>query len=567
MSEGECKLFRRLSVFSGGFALEAVEAVCRPAAELGIDALDGVSSLVDKSLLYQRELSGGDVRFGMLETIQEYAAEQLAKSGEAEEMRRRQAAYFSELAENAEQRLAGPEKGVWLERLEREHGNFRTALRWATERGEEATVLRLAALASFWELRGYLSEGRHWLEAALAAADNTGGTDDLAGARARTLDHAGGVAYLQGDLAAARARLEESVTLWRLVDDKRGLAHALFSLSIVATQQGERDLARACAVESLELYRSLNDVWGVAMATNSLGQLALQEGDYVQARQFYAESLELWRQMPDKGAYMWVFRDLILMALLQGDEPLARSLYEEGLATYQSLDRRQDLNTALWSLARVAYLLGDCAQAEALFAQRLEGAREQGDREGVAWLTNQLGDVARRTGDDVTAEVRYREALVLFTQIGHRQGLAAVHHNLGYLAEHKGDEEAAASFFGQALRVFWELGHRWSTADALVGVAGVQAMRGAGGGVQAEVAARLLAAADAAHRAVDASGALVDPANRGEWERVLTSVRQQLPEPGFTRAWQQGTALTLQEAVEVAQGSLAQATPLQTASQ
>jgi predicted ATPase len=169
LDDGEQLLFARLAVFSGSRTLEAIEAICDAEGDLPVEAFDGISSLLDKSLLRQEEGPGGEPRFVMLETVHEYARERLQASGEAEEIKRLHAAYFLTLAEEAYPELRGPHQLEWLERLEAEHDNMRAALSWALERKEVEVALRMGgALCFFWSVRGYESEGRRWLEEALA---------------------------------------------------------------------------------------------------------------------------------------------------------------------------------------------------------------------------------------------------------------------------------------------------------------------------------------------------------------------------------------------------------------
>jgi predicted ATPase len=211
LDEGEKKLFGRLSVFAGGRTLEAIEAVCDAQGDLSssVDALDEVGSLVDKSLLRQEEGVGGEPRLVMLETIHEFAREKLEQSGEAQELRRLHAEYFLTLAEEGEPELKGPRQHEWLERLEAEHDNLRTAF-FSLLEGEDLELgLRLAgALRRFWHVRGYLDEGRRWLEQALAKDSWAS-----ASARAKALDAVGGLAHDQGDIHGAEAAAQEGLKL------------------------------------------------------------------------------------------------------------------------------------------------------------------------------------------------------------------------------------------------------------------------------------------------------------------------------------------------------------------
>ena len=218
LDTAEQKLFRRLAVFAGGRTLAAIAAVCNAEGDMAFDALDGVASLVDKSLLRKQDGVGGEPRFVLLETIHEYASEKLQESGETEELRLRHALYFLALAEEAEPELGGARRAVWLDRLEEEHDNLRAALAWSRSQvsGEDAarrlaTGLRLGgALLGFWDSRGHFTEGRAHLAPLLARSATSAPT----AARAKALITVGRLAWDQGDLTEARSLHEESLAIY-----------------------------------------------------------------------------------------------------------------------------------------------------------------------------------------------------------------------------------------------------------------------------------------------------------------------------------------------------------------
>jgi non-specific serine/threonine protein kinase len=208
LGEGEKVLFARLSVFAGGRTLEAIESICDAEDDLPVDVLDGLASLVDKSLLKQEEGVEGEPRFVMLETIHEFAREKLQESGEAGGIRRLHAEYFLALAEEADPAVEGAQQAVWVERLEEEHDNMRAALSWSLGQGQDAEqALRMgAALGEFWYLRGYFGEGRRWLEEALAKSGRA-----RTAARARALQRVSWLAFLQVDFNRAEEASEEGL--------------------------------------------------------------------------------------------------------------------------------------------------------------------------------------------------------------------------------------------------------------------------------------------------------------------------------------------------------------------
>ena len=244
LEEYEKTLFGRLSVFAGGRTLEAIETVCDPEGDL--DALEGIESLLEKSLLRQEEGPGGEPRYVMLEIVHEYAREKLEESGEAEEARRRHAEFFLGLAEETETEMRGPEQATWLDRLEAEHDNLRGALSWALERGGPELGLHLAvAFWWFWEARGYFDEGRRWLEQALAKGSRA------SSARAKALDGVGWLAFNLGDIDRAVAAAEEGLKLRAQVELEASAAASLLRiLGIAAEIRGDYERATVASLST-----------------------------------------------------------------------------------------------------------------------------------------------------------------------------------------------------------------------------------------------------------------------------------------------------------------------------
>jgi predicted ATPase len=351
LSEDEKRLFRRLSIFVGGCVLEAIEAVCDGTGDLKIDMLSGVASLVDKSLVRQGEQSYGDeAQFGMLETIREYGLERLATSGESEALQQRHAAFYLALAEEAEPELKGSGQAAWLERLEREHGNFRLALQWAKAEGKAELGLRLCgALARFWLVRSHFREARGWLEGFLALAETEGAS---ASVQAKALLGLGAITRTLGDYVTAGLCCERSLVLYRELDDKRGIANSLTGLANAVFEQDNNQRGVQLLEESLALRRELQDKWGIALSLNNLGTIAYKEGDYERARVFYEESLILRQELEDKQGLAISLNNLGALAYLQGDYERAKSLTAESLTTFQSLGDRAGTAHCLEGLAQ-----------------------------------------------------------------------------------------------------------------------------------------------------------------------------------------------------------------------
>ena len=393
LEEDEKTLFGRLSVFSGSRTLEAIEEICDPEGKL--DALEGVESLLEKSLLRQEEGVGGEPRFVMLETVHEYAREKLKESGEAEEIKRAHAEYFLALAEEAEPELKGPDQLEWLEKLEAEHDNLRAALSWSLEYGDAELGLRLAgALWSFWFVRGHLSEGQWWLEEALAKS----GAAASASSRARALTGAGRLLLEQGNTDRAKELLQESVALFRRLRDKGGLALAVDTMGIIALYHGELEWARRLLEESATLSRAAGSTWGLAKSINNLGIVAASQDDRDRAIALYKESLRIRRDLGDKRGIAMSLSNLTQYTQLDGDLERAEVMLEEVLRLRRELGDKSFIVNAFDGHGMVALERGDLERAAALLGESLWMCREMGYVVGMLSGLAGLASVAVATG-------------------------------------------------------------------------------------------------------------------------------------------------------------------------
>jgi predicted ATPase len=325
LTPSEQLLFAHLAVFVGGFTLEAAEAVCQ--LEGHPDVLEGVSSLLDKSLL-QRHCVDGEVRFSMLETIREYALEKLKESGEAEFIQTRHTAYFLAFAEAAETHLLGAEEGVWKQRLEHDHDNVRAVLERSltdpddTKPGDAEAGLQLAAAFwRFWHVCGHLSEGRSTLARVLA--QTSGNTPR----RAKALFGAGVLADVGSDHASARVHFLESLAVWQTLGDQQNVARLLNALGMNAWSQAHLSEAQTYFEQSLAICQELGDRHGLPARMN-LGLVAYSQGDYALARTFFEESLPYYREKDFLAAVANVLSNLGLVAQ-------AQERYEEAWTFYQ----------------------------------------------------------------------------------------------------------------------------------------------------------------------------------------------------------------------------------------
>jgi predicted ATPase len=364
LSAEEQILFRRLGVFVGGCTLEAAEAVCGVANDLTMAAVDGVASLLDQSLLRRREGVAGEPRFTMLETIREYALEQLATNGEAEALQRRHAEYFVALALEDERFGGYDERAiVWYARRAADIDNLRAALIWshfAPDRAE--TLLRLVtALFGFWDHQGAINEARTWIERALAQSHSASTF-----AQARLFHTAGHLAFQDGDYAHAITFQEQSLHLSQQLGDQFQIARSYHIIGMAMRNLGDLDRSQAAVEEALRLFREVGVAWGIAGALAALGDLAFDRGDYTRASALFQEGLTLGRQ---QGS--WVLVAVVLVALArvasaEGDYDRANSLLEESLDLHRKLGESTG-DLAHYEIGKTALLQGNWSRAAALF--------------------------------------------------------------------------------------------------------------------------------------------------------------------------------------------------------
>jgi predicted ATPase/DNA-binding XRE family transcriptional regulator len=379
----ERALFRRLSVFSGGFTLEAAEDVCAFGQIESEEVLELLARLTEQSLVTVRT-DAGRTRYGMLEPVRQYALERLEEGGESTAARERHAARFLALAERAQPHFLGPEYQTWSGRLDAEHDNLRGALRFASEDGDLCTGLRLVgALSLFWWMGGYLEEGRRWAEGFLSRPFDAGRAG-CESARAWALWAAGELAFVQGDLGPAAGRFEESLALYRRLGDDAGTVSVLAELGQVARSQGDHDRARALSEEGLALARRLGDPKAAAIALGTLGRLERHRGNLEGAITLYEESLALFRRLRHEWGSAFTLANLADAALGRGELERALALGQESLSIYEALGDRSGMALAMINLGDVAHERGEEERACDLYEEALDLYKELGNERGAA---------------------------------------------------------------------------------------------------------------------------------------------------------------------------------------
>jgi predicted ATPase/class 3 adenylate cyclase/DNA-binding CsgD family transcriptional regulator len=499
------RLFRRLSVFVGGCRLSAIEALCTSPGGESAPVLDILASLVDKSLLHRmKQQTGEEPRFAMLATIRAYGLERLEAVGELEAAREAHATYFLQLAEDAEQGMTGPQQAAWLEDLERELDNLRAAFQWFLDQAEEgkeagtARVLRLGgALYAFWFVRAHFSEGRDFLERALAR-----GGEVATAVRAKALYAAAQLHDTLGARDRAEALCKESRALYQELGDTKGVASCLHLLADIAWGRWNLAVARALGEESLLLFRTLGDQRSVAYLLYHLGGLAVEQGEYARGRALLTESLAINRELGDTR--------IIAVALIK-------------LALSYRLSE------------------GTLAQAHPLLDESLALSREVGDQVSIANCLHLSGMLALDEGHAASARLLIEQALTLFQETQQQDGIALALCALAAVATAEGDAARSQELYEECLGATRESGDRWTIGPGLEGLAAVVAAHGS-----SVWAAHLWGAAEALREAI---GIPLPPVERASYDRAVAAARTQLGEHAFAVAWAKGRTMSPAQAV------------------
>jgi predicted ATPase len=504
LSPEEQYLFRRLAVFVDGWDWRAAEEVCMAAGKLEGDVLEGLASLVDKSLLRQEEQAEGETRFWMLQTLREFGLERLTGTGELEVTRLAHAQYFLRLAEEAAPYLRETRQVRWFDRLEQEHENVRAALSWLLERAMKAEekgkqqaeqALRMcAALHWFWCIRGYFREGQYFLEQALAVRQGVAPT-----IQARTLLSAGELAFFLDDYQRVETLAGESLALYRELADANGIAVALDMLGNIAWARGDYGVARSMLEEAEASFKVAGDIWKRCRCLTQLARILAVQSEYQQAHSLLEESLELYRTLDDRERIGWV----------------------------------------LYLLAQVLFASkGDLERSYNLTEQSLTLLKEIGFKPAMAYGLSLLGQLHLERGDLSVARQKIEESVALFREIGDRGGTAEAQIGLARVLRFQDDFPAAGHLYQESLTLLQEIHDKEFIPSCLEGLAAVKAEVG-----ELVWATRLWGIAEAWREAI---GTPIPPVYRTEYQRVVDAVRTQLDEETFAASWAEGRSMKLE---------------------
>ena len=579
LSETEKTLFRRLSVFSGGWTLEAAENVCVGEPVDRDNLLEMLSGLIDKSMVLMDERDGQQ-RYRFMMTLLEYAQERLLQTQEAAAIYRAHAGFFSALVLEGESRSMSADEKTWLDRIKPEYDNIRLVLNWTSKEEPEAGLRLAAGLWRFWYLNGYWEEGRRWLAQMLkrqpASTDTVG--------RAKAINRLAAIAVMEGDgntaqelatqalsmardsaahreaafalntqaiiagehcdFSAARALLEESLCIRRELGDQALTANTLNNLGILSFRRGEFDAARAFYEESLANFRGIGDRHGTAMALVNQGELASRTGDRSGAQLKFQEALALAKELQDRSLIPVAMNSLGKVLLSEGNDVAAYQLINETLVVFRDLGDKRHIATTLVSLATLAEHRACDVEAESLYEESVAHFRELGDQLELAASLNSLGRLATRHGDYTTARAHHEEALTITQQVGSKPGIARSLSGLADLARLKGDYAMASLLYKQSLATCQDVNNQAESLQTLEHFAGVMIASG-----QSERSVRILGAAQAVRETMSVPRSTHETP---DYNRQLSAARKALGETRFAALWKDGQAMDSDTAIAIA---------------
>jgi predicted ATPase/DNA-binding SARP family transcriptional activator len=425
LSPEQQTLIQQLSVFVGGWTLDAAAAVCSSACAVDPSLVETLARLIDHSLVFSRPGNGESAsRYGMLETICEFARERLSESGQETATRRSHSIYFLDVAETARKALNGPDQTNWLDLLAQEHDNLRAALGFAVETENADMALRLgASLWRFWAQRGHLVEGRAWLERALALPGES-------------------PPKVRGD--------------------------ALHYLGNVAVDLHDYGLAANCFAAALQVFERLDDVDGVAVELTGLGLIARNAGRYAETRRNFEQALSIWREHGDRAKVALALHNLGDLSTLEGDYAQARVRHGQALSLRRTLEDANGVAFSLLGLGTADLYLEDIENAEARFEETLSSFRRIGDKQGEAYALYGLGRCAQRRANPAEAGAYYRDSLDLRNRLADRQGVAECLEGIAWVASKCADFSRAARLLGAATTIFESTAGVMTAADRVV---------------------------------------------------------------------------------------------------
>jgi predicted ATPase/class 3 adenylate cyclase len=576
LSDSEKALFLKLAVFSGGWSLEAVEAIC--GVERSVSVLDDLARLVDKSLVNKEELDG-EARFHMLETIRQYAEFKMFASEEVDEVKNRHRDWFMHLAETAEPKLRTGEQLLWLNRLEMEHDNLRAAIKWSIEQKHVEQALRLpSALAYFWEIHGHAEEGRNWFDQALTLEAQSP-EREYPHAWATAVDGHFSLSWYLPEVKQYQPRMEEAIDIFRKREDAFRVGRVSYHLAYIPHHTGEPETAKSKYQEGLSVYQTINDQWGVGECIHCIAHVEETQGNIEKAHALYHQSLEKLKPIGDRYSLFHPVGDTARFALHQGELNTARMILEESIQAFEELKNREWSSISVQRLAEVLYEQGEYENARKAFRRNLEVVTEMNNLEQMFWNTYLKGKVDLAEGNLASAHQIFDEAFAIAAKENDQYHMGFVKAALGLIDCYEGNfargkeaieigiEKVQKEYAPDASALQTYEGHALWLEKDLPGAARAyqdtikelqknyffiripECLEGLGkiavAQNQLERAARHFGAAEAMREKM---GTPIPPIQRGDYDAHTQSLRKEMG-TAIERSWNHGGTMTMDEVI------------------
>jgi len=494
LTENEKILWSRLSVFSGGWTLEAAEEICSDEIINKNNIIDLLSELSEKSIINYNE---SRERYNILESIKQYGREKLENENE---IFLKHLDHFLELAQKAETELNGSDPKLWLDIIEADHNNFIFSIEWSlsNENIEKGAVIA-TAFEQFWKIRGHYSTGIRLYE---------------------------NILQNQGELSKAiKGKL-------------------LLRIGVFKIQQGDYEQTKIYCEESLSIGKEIGDKKVIAGSKNTLGNIASDQGNFEEAKKYFEESLDTKIEIGDKSGIAITLHNLGLLAFVKGDYEQAKKFNEDSLAIRKEIGDKHGISFSLQNLGHLALEKGYHEQAKKYFEESLFIRKEIGDKNGIAYSFNYLGNLANYRGDKELAKKYYEDSLKIFKEIGDKRGIADSHHSQGNLASEKGDFALAKNFFEEEMAIRKEIGDKSGISELMIDFGRILAYQR-----DFELAVKLLSTSE---KIIESIEGVLDKSSRLLKDETKAKLREQLSEEEFNKYWEEGKKLTLEEACQLA---------------
>jgi predicted ATPase/class 3 adenylate cyclase/Tfp pilus assembly protein PilF len=544
LSEKEKILWSRLSVFSGGWTLEAAEEICSDNNNIIIEmseVIDLLSSLTEKSIVIFNDKKN---RFTMLETIRQYGIEKIRESNEYEKFSDKHLKFYLELAQTGNTKLRRTEGESAMKAFDNEIGNIEKSLKFSIEgnRGEDGIKL-VGAMGKFWQIRGYFSEGIHWSETVLHTKPET-----LNPVYGNVICQLGNFFRLKGDVDKARKFIDESLKIRRELCIKSGISDSLVRLGILEYDQAKYDESAKVYEESLAIYRETNDKFGIAVVLNNLGNVFSNQGKYSRAKEMYEESLATRRELGDKLGMAICLNNLGIITYDQGEYTKAKDLLNESLQLRYQVGNKDGIAICLINLGNVCYNQGEYDNALKFYKESLAISREIGDTGCISDSLYGLGNVSLQQKNTEEALKFFTDSLEISREIKAKSQIASVLNGLGRIAFSKPEYEKAKIYYCESVGLFREAGNNKDMDLSLLSLAELQVKEG-----HYVPAAKLLGFLN--RKCFEISKIKFAKAEEIIFDELISGIKEVLTQRDFSKHFEAGKKLSLEEACRVAVSS------------